>query len=199
VPEVPLEPVAPIEPVEPLLDVPVPMESVEPLVVPVPIEPVEPLVVPVAPMEPLLLVPMEPLVLEPVVPLVLLEPLCWFWPPIGLPVSAALLVPVLLWSAPRLVRFWLEVSVLVALADELPLLWSFMLALVPAPRVFWVPSLDCAWTVVAPNMAAAMEAPIRPFSSLFIFMSISLIRLRGKLLNNIKKILFRAPSVEMHQ
>ena len=33
--------------------------------------------------------------------------------------------------------------------------------------------LDCAWTVVAPNMAAATEAPNRPFSSLFIFMSIS--------------------------
>jgi hypothetical protein len=72
----------------------------------------------------------------------------------------------------------------VALADELPWLWSFMLlwsfALtlwlllgVPAPRVFWVPSDDWAWTVVAPNMAAATEAPSRPFNSLFIFMSIS--------------------------
>ncbi|GAB3382037.1 hypothetical protein GCM10027317_28340 [Massilia agri] len=151
-------PVAPIEPVEPLL--PVPMEPVAP-VEPVPVAFIEPLVV--------LLVPMEPLVLEPVAPLVL-EPLLRSWPPIGLPVSAALLVPVLLWSAPC---FCCELPV--ALADELPLLWSFMLelALVPAPRVFWVPSLDCAWTVVAPNMAAATEAPSRPFSSLFIFMSIS--------------------------
>ena len=33
--------------------------------------------------------------------------------------------------------------------------------------------VDWAWTVVAPNMAAATEAPSRPFSSLFIFMSIS--------------------------
>jgi hypothetical protein len=95
-------------------------------------------------------------------------------------------------------------ELLVALADELPLLWSFMVPLCWLPVADWPwvlldPVVDCAWTVVAPNMAAAMEAPIRPFSSLFIFMSISLIRLRGKLLNNIKKILFRAPSVEMHQ
>jgi hypothetical protein len=168
---VPLAPVAPIAPVEPLLLVPVaPMEPVVPVVPVVPVDPVAP--VPVASIEPLvvLLVPIEPLVLEPVMPLVLLEPLLRSWPPIGLPVSAALLVPVLLWSAPF---FCCELPV--ALADELPLLWSFMLelALVPAPRVFWVPSLDCAWTVVAPNMAAATEAPSRPFSSLFIFMSIS--------------------------
>jgi signal-induced proliferation-associated 1 like protein 3 len=159
---VPLAPVAPIAPVEPLLLVPVaPMDPVVP-VVPVPVASIEPLVV--------LLVPIEPLVLEPVMPLVLLEPLLRSWPPIGLPVSAALLVPVLLWSAP-----FCCCELPVALADELPLLWSFMLelALVPAPRVFWVPSLDCAWTVVAPNMAAATEAPSRPFSSLFIFMSIS--------------------------
>ena len=45
-----------------------------------------------------------------------------------------------------------------------------VLALVPdCPAVL----LDWACTVVAPNMAAATEAPNRPFSSLFIFMSIS--------------------------
>jgi hypothetical protein len=51
-----------------------------------------------------------------------------------------------------------------------------VLALVPDwPAVL----LDCAWTAVAPNMAATTEALSRPFSSLFIFMSISLICLRG--------------------
>ena len=53
-----------------------------------------------------------------------------------------------------------------------------MLPLWLVPVVAEVPDwpavlLDCAWTVVAPNMAAATEAPSRPFSSLFIFMSIS--------------------------
>ena len=37
----------------------------------------------------------------------------------------------------------------------------------------WVVLVDWAWTAVAPNMAAATEALSRPFSSEFIFMSIS--------------------------
>jgi signal-induced proliferation-associated 1 like protein 3 len=31
----------------------------------------------------------------------------------------------------------------------------------------------CAWTLPAPNIAIAIEAPNRPFSNLFIFMSLS--------------------------
>jgi hypothetical protein len=52
----------------------------------------------------------------------------------------------------------------------LPLWLVPVVALVPDwPAVL----LDCACTVVAPNMAAATDAPNRPFSSLFSFMSIS--------------------------
>lgn len=61
----------------------------------------------------------------------------------------------------------------------LPLCWVLALLPVPAPRVFWVPSEDWACTAPAPNMAAAIEAPSKPFSSLFVFMSISSICLRG--------------------
>ena len=53
-------------------------------------------------------------------------------------------------------------------------LWLVPVALVPALVPDWPAAVpDCAWTVVAPNMAAATDAPSRPFNSLFIFMSIS--------------------------
>ncbi len=168
-PEEPLAPIEPLEPDEPLVELRVSGSLERPVLVrpastPELLEPLwlsfmlPELPVPIAP-----LLPDEPLVLDE-----LLEPL---WPLIGLPVSTPLLVPLLLWWAPFLLRLCFEVSV-VAAADEVPLLWSLMLLLplVPAPRVFWVPSDDCAWTVVAPNMAAATEAPSRPFSSLFSFM-----------------------------
>ena len=66
----------------------------------------------------------------------------------------------------------------VALADELPLLWSFMLPLWvvvwdPVAVVWPVVAVDCAWTAVAPSMAAAADAPSRAFRSLFIFISLS--------------------------
>jgi signal-induced proliferation-associated 1 like protein 3 len=198
-PELPLVPIEPLEldeplvPEEPLVELRVSGSLERPVLVrpastpelpePLQLEPEaplwpEPLMLPDEPlwvsfMLPELLVPIAPLLPdEPLVLPVLLEPL---WPPIGLPVSPALLVPVLPWSAPFLLRLCFDESV-VAPADELPLLWSFMLLLplVPAPRVFWVPSDDCACTVVAPNMAAATEAPSRPFSSLFSFMVVLL-------------------------
>ncbi len=187
VPEVPvpIEPlVVPLVPIEPVL----PDEPLVPIELPEPEEPLvpdEPLVelrvsgslerpVLVRPastpelLEPLWLSFMLPELLVPIAPLLPDEPL---WSLIELPVCPALLPPLLLWWAPFLLRLCFEVSV-VAAADEVPLLWSLMLLLplVPAPRVFWVPSDDCAWTVVAPNMAAATEAPSRPFSSLFSFM-----------------------------
>lgn len=183
VPLVPIEPVpvVPVLPDEPLVPIE-PLELDDPLV---PIEPDEPLVelrvsgslerpVLVRPastpelLEPLWLSFMLPELLVPIAPLLPDEPL---WSLIELPVWPALLLPLLLWWAPFLLRLCFEVSV-VAAADEVPLLWSLMLLLplVPAPRVFWVPSDDCACTVVAPNMAAATEAPSRPFSSLFSFM-----------------------------
>ncbi len=184
VPVLPDEPLVPIElpePEEPLVPIE-PLELDDPLV---PIEPDEPLVelrvsgslerpVLVRPastpelLEPLWLSFMLPELLVPIAPLLPDEPL---WSLIELPVWPALLVPLLSWWAPFLLRLCFDVSV-VAAADEVPLLWSLMLLLplVPAPRVFWVPSDDCAWTVVAPNMAAATEAPSRPFSSLFSFM-----------------------------
>ncbi len=189
-PEVPEVPV-PIEPlVVPLVPIePVPVLPDEPLVPIEPLDPDEPLVelrvsgslerpVLVRPastpelLEPLWLSFMLPELLVPIAPLLPDEPL---WSLIELPVWPALLLPLLLWWAPFLLRLCCELSV-VAAADEVPLLWSLMLLLplVPAPRVFWVPSDDCAWTVVAPNMAAATEAPSRPFSSLFSFMIVLL-------------------------
>lgn len=186
VPVLPDEPLVPIElpePEEPLVPIELP-DPEEPLVPIEPLEPDKPLVelrvsgslerpVLVRPastpelLEPLWLSFMLPELLVPIAPLLPDEPL---WSLIELPVWPALLLP-LLWWAPFLLRLCFEVSV-VAAADEVPLLWSLMLLLplVPAPRVFWVPSDDCAWTVVAPNMAAATEAPSRPFSSLFSFM-----------------------------
>lgn len=183
VPLVPIE-LVPVLPDEPLVPIELP-EPEEPLVPIEPLVPDEPLVelrvsgslerpVLVRPastpelLEPLWLSFMLPELLVPIAPLLPDEPL---WSLIELPVWPALLLPLLLSWAPFLLRLCFEVSV-VAAADEVPLLWSLMLLLplVPAPRVFWVPSDDCAWTVVAPNMAAATEAPSRPFSSLFSFM-----------------------------
>ncbi len=181
VPEVPL--VVPLVPIELVPVVPVlPDEPLVPIELPEPDEPLvelrvsgsleRPVLVRPAStpelLEPLWLSFMLPELLVPIAPLLPDEPL---WSLIELPVWPALLLPLLLWWAPFLLRLCFEVSV-VAAADEVPLLWSLMLLLplVPAPRVFWVPSDDCAWTVVAPNMAAATEAPSKPFSSLFSFM-----------------------------
>jgi len=71
----------------------------------------------------------------------------------------------------------------VAPVDELPLVWSRILPvwLVPVVLPIWpdwpvaeVPVvLVCAWTAVAPNMAAATEALSIPLSSVFIFMVFS--------------------------
>jgi len=66
-----------------------------------------------------------------------------------------------------------------------PVLWSCELALVP-PLVDELP-LVCACASTAPNIAIATEAPSRPFSNLFIFMSLSYL-VWGKTLNDIKKI-----------
>jgi len=46
--------------------------------------------------------------------------------------------------------------------------------------------LVCACALAAPSIAIATDAPIRPFSNLFTFMSLSLIWIWGKKLNNIK-------------
>ena len=164
VPVLPDEPLVPIEPDEPLVELRVSGSLERPVLV-------RPASTPELP-EPLWLSFMLPELLVPIAPLLPDEPL---WSLIELPVWPALLLPLLLWWAPFLLRLCCEVSV-VAAADEVPLLWSLMLLLplVPAPRVFWVPSDDCAWTVVAPNMAAATEAPSRPFSSLFSFMVVLL-------------------------
>jgi signal-induced proliferation-associated 1 like protein 3 len=73
----------------------------------------------------------------------------------------------------------------VAPLAELPLLWSLMLEpvlplwlLVPVAPLVVLPLcpavlLDCACTLIALNIAAATDAPSRPFSNLFVFMSIS--------------------------
>ncbi len=101
-----------------------PIEPVEPLLL-VPIEPVEPvapvlLPVPIEPVEPLVL----PVPIEPVEPLMLPE----------------LVEPVELW-----LRFW-SCGAPVALAEELPLLWSFMLPLCCVPVVELV--ADWPWLVL---------------------------------------------------
>lgn len=59
-------------------------------------------------------------------------------------------------EVPPVAPLWLEVE---PLWPELPL-WSDV-------------PLDCAWTVMALNIAATTEAPNRPFNNLFIFMPIS--------------------------
>jgi hypothetical protein len=98
-------------------------------------------------------VPSEPLV--PVAPVVLDEPV----------------------MPSRRSRVWSRCELPVLLADELPLLWSFMLpvwlVLVPV-RPLWPAVLLVCATAVALNMAAATEAPSIPLSRVFIFMMFSL-------------------------
>jgi len=62
---------------------------------------------------------------------------------------------------------------LLDLSDDVPdVLWSDCeVALLPPPDDPLL--LDCAWALTDPSIAMATEAPSRPFSSLFIFMSLS--------------------------
>jgi signal-induced proliferation-associated 1 like protein 3 len=152
VPDVPVP--VPDEPVPmlPLPDEPVPIEPLlpdEPVPVPVPMLPLPEVPVPV-PMLPLPEVPLEP----PMLPL----------PELPEPVEPLLLEPELLlcfFDCFFLLDLWV---------DDVPVLWSCALA--PVPLVDELP-LVCAWTFTAPNIAMATDAPSRPFSNLFIFMSLS--------------------------
>jgi hypothetical protein len=81
------------------------------------------------------------------------------------------------WLDPLLVLcfFLLCFFLLVLPLVELPLLWSLVMPdVLLAPVLLWPEVLSvCACTGSAPHIAATTEAPNRPFSSLFIFMSIS--------------------------
>jgi signal-induced proliferation-associated 1 like protein 3 len=149
----PLEPLPPDEP-EPMVPLPeVPLEPDEPLVPMLPLPEV-----PLAPDEP---VPL-PLLDEPLVPPELDPPVAL--PELPEPVEPLLLEPELLcfFDCFFLLDFWVD--------DEPPEVWSDCeLALLP-PVDDELP-LVCAWA--APHIARATEAPSRPFSNLFIFMSLS--------------------------
>jgi len=118
------------------------------------------------PMLPVPMVPLEPE--EPLVPMLPLleEPLLLSMPePLDEPVLPLLLEPELLlcFFAFFLLDLWVV---------DLPVVWSDCeLALVVSP-VEELP-LVCACAFMVPNIAIATEAPNRPFSNLFIFMSIS--------------------------
>jgi signal-induced proliferation-associated 1 like protein 3 len=180
-PEVPPAPVLPPMPLEPDEEPvpPVPIESLEPLVPPEPVMPVPEPLVPLEPLEPL--EPAPPVVPEPEAPplplplppapLELLEPLVPMLPLPEVPPCELLpdpLLPELL--LPELPCF-LDCFFLLELLDEPLEPWSCELALLP-PLVDELP-LVCAWAVIAPHIATATEAPSRPFSNLFIFMSLS--------------------------
>ncbi|WP_162600558.1 hypothetical protein [Massilia sp. WG5] len=112
----------------------------------VPLEPEEPLPLPML-LLPLLEVPLVPpmLLLDPVLP-VLLEPelpLCFF-----------------------ACFFLLDLCVEDLLVD-----WTACALALVSPVVDAL--LLCAWALPTPNIAIATDAPSKPFSNLFIFMSLS--------------------------
>jgi signal-induced proliferation-associated 1 like protein 3 len=173
------EPVPPLEPLLPLEPLPVPMLPVPLLPLP-PVVPPE-LLVPVAPMPPvpdpeLPLMPLEPL--EPLeLPLMPLEPLV----PLELPLMPLSLLPLWLELLCFLPCFFL---LLLSVVDEL-VPWS---PLVPDAPVWLLPDCELCpvelplwsleplvWALAtsAPHIAAATEAPNRPFNNLFIFMTLS--------------------------
>jgi signal-induced proliferation-associated 1 like protein 3 len=90
-------------------------------------------------------------------------------PPVALPALPELVEPLLL--DPELLCFFVCFFLLDLWVDEVPVLWSCGVALVVSP-VEELP-LVCAWAFTVPNIAMATDAPSRPFSSLFIFMSLS--------------------------
>jgi signal-induced proliferation-associated 1 like protein 3 len=57
------------------------------------------------------------------------------------------------------------------LVDDLLVAWSACALALVSPVVEAL--LLCAWALPTPNIAIANEAPSRPFSNLFIFMSLS--------------------------
>jgi signal-induced proliferation-associated 1 like protein 3 len=149
VPLAPVLPLMPLVPDEPEVEVPV-----VPLVpddVPVPDVPVP--MLPLLPEVPCMSwLPLMPLLLEPLLPVVplLLEPLL------------ELALELFLWWR---VCFFLLCFFMGALLDAL----SCAVALLSVEAL----PLVCACAPTAPNIAAVTTAPIRPFSNLFIFISLS--------------------------
>jgi signal-induced proliferation-associated 1 like protein 3 len=105
----------------------------------------------------------EPLVEEPLVP-PMLEPLVELPELPELPLMSLPLEP-------ELLLCFFECFFLLDLWCDLLVDWSaWALALVsPVCEAL----LLCAWALPAPNIAIAIDAPSRPFSNLFIFMSLS--------------------------
>jgi signal-induced proliferation-associated 1 like protein 3 len=104
------------------------------------------------------------------------EPLPMLDEPLPMLLSDWLLLPVEPWPLePLLELLWGFLDFFFALWVVDVLLpapvWSCDVALVP-PVEELLP-LVCAWAFMAPHIATATDAPSRPFSNLFIFMSLS--------------------------
>jgi hypothetical protein len=149
---------------------------VPPVPVPVPIEPLVPLVpeVPLVPLvPPVMPLPLVPLALP--LPLVPIEPV--LEAPLELLVPPVPLLPLVWWDL--LLSFFCFLLELVVPLLELPEVWSLACAPVCEPvrpdalPVWSVVLLVCALTLNEVAIAAATEAPSRPFKSLCIFMFIS--------------------------
>jgi len=151
VPLAPVLPLMPLVPDEPEVDVP--LVPLVPDDVPVPEVPVPMLpLLPDVPCVPCMSwLPFMPLLLEPLLPVVplLLEPLL------------ELALELFLWWR---VCFFLLCFFMGALLD-----WSCAVALLSVEAL----PLVCACAPTVPNIAAVTTAPIRPFSNLFIFISLS--------------------------
>jgi signal-induced proliferation-associated 1 like protein 3 len=121
------------------------------------------------PMLPLPMVPLAPDVPVPVP--VLEEPLVLVSPMLEPLVELPELVEPLLLEPELLLCFFVCFFLLDFLAGDLLVAWSAWALALVSPVVEAL--LLCAWALPIPNIAIATDAPSRPFSNLFIFMSLS--------------------------